>query len=115
MNDLCSTNGQRDQRISEGRTVKEFARKAAVAGNGEAPEVRSVAVQEAVEIPAPPFYGVRVRKDFDLREVFSYINPTALFKNQWQLKTASQQDYVRLVEEVARSGFALRVAAVLAG
>jgi 5-methyltetrahydrofolate--homocysteine methyltransferase len=55
-----------------------------------------------VEIPEPPFYGVRVKKDFDLREVFSYINETALFKNQWQLKTASQSDYARLVEEKYR-------------
>ena len=31
-----------------------------------------------------------------------YINETALFKNQWQLKTASQADYVRLVEEKFR-------------
>jgi 5-methyltetrahydrofolate--homocysteine methyltransferase len=45
---------------------------------------------------------VRVRKDFDLREVFQYINDTALFKNQWQLKTASQEDYVRLVEQKFR-------------
>jgi 5-methyltetrahydrofolate--homocysteine methyltransferase len=37
--------------------------------------------------------------DFDLKTLFEYINPTALFKNQWQLKTASQQDYARLVEE----------------
>ena len=36
--------------------------------------------------------------DFDLREVFQYINETALFKNQWQLKTASQEDYAHLVE-----------------
>jgi len=43
-----------------------------------------------------------VRKDFDLREVFKYINDTALFKNQWQLKTASQEDYARLVEEKFR-------------
>ena len=50
----------------------------------------------------PPFWGVRVRKDFDLREVFQYINETALFKNQWQLKTASQEDYLRLVEEKYR-------------
>jgi 5-methyltetrahydrofolate--homocysteine methyltransferase len=34
--------------------------------------------------------------------VFRYINETALFKNQWQLKTASQQDYVRLVQEKFR-------------
>jgi 5-methyltetrahydrofolate--homocysteine methyltransferase len=43
-----------------------------------------------------------VRKDFDLREVFKYINETALFKNQWQLKTASQEDYARLVNEKFR-------------
>src|SRR5271167_4864749 len=44
--------------------------------------------------------GTRVLKpaDFDLREVFQYINETALFKNQWQLKTASQEDYARLFE-----------------
>jgi 5-methyltetrahydrofolate--homocysteine methyltransferase len=45
---------------------------------------------------------VRVRKDYDLREIFDYINDTALFKNQWQLKTASQEDYARLVEEKYR-------------
>jgi 5-methyltetrahydrofolate--homocysteine methyltransferase len=37
-----------------------------------------------------------------VRDVFPYINETALFKNQWQLKTASQADYVRLVEEKFR-------------
>src|SRR5581483_4905167 len=46
--------------------------------------------------------GVRVRKDYDLRELFPYINDTALFKNQWQLKTASQEDYLRLVEQKFR-------------
>jgi 5-methyltetrahydrofolate--homocysteine methyltransferase len=37
-----------------------------------------------------------------VRGVFPYINETALFKNQWQLKTASQADYVRLVEDKFR-------------
>jgi 5-methyltetrahydrofolate--homocysteine methyltransferase len=40
-----------------------------------------------------------VRKDFDVNELFKYVNLTALFKNQWQLKTASQEDYARLVEQ----------------
>ena len=44
----------------------------------------------------------RCARDYDLREVFQYINETALFKNQWQLKTASQEDYVRLVEDKFR-------------
>jgi 5-methyltetrahydrofolate--homocysteine methyltransferase len=45
---------------------------------------------------------VRVKKDYDLRELFPYINDTALFKNQWQLKTASQEDYAKLVEQKYR-------------
>jgi len=104
MKDLCSADGQREERLAEGRTVKEFAKKAAVSasGDGEAAATRSTAVAEMVEIPEPPFYGVRVKKDFDLREVFGYINETALFKNQWQLKTASQADYARQVEEKYR-------------
>ena len=63
---------------------------------------RSPVVSDAPNIPVPPFWGVRVKKDWDLREVFQYINDTALFKNQWQLKTASQEDYVRLVEQKFR-------------
>jgi 5-methyltetrahydrofolate--homocysteine methyltransferase len=43
-----------------------------------------------------------VKTDWDLDHVFSYINETALFKNQWQLKTASATDYLRLVEEKYR-------------
>ena len=63
---------------------------------------RSAVVGDAPNIPTPPFWGVRVRKDYDLHELFQYINETALFKNQWQLKTASQADYVRLVQEKFR-------------
>src|SRR5215471_16516966 len=100
MDDLTSTNGEREKRLEEGRKVKEFAKAVAAAG-GEASvsTERSSVVQPAPNIPKPPFYGVRVRKDFDLDEVFGYINHTALFKNQWQLKTASQADYARLVDE----------------
>jgi 5-methyltetrahydrofolate--homocysteine methyltransferase len=103
MDDLTSVNGQRETRLEEGRRVKEFARaSAAVAGAGPENTERSAVVQPAPDIPTPPFYGVRVKKDFDLNELFTYINHTALFKNQWQLKTASAVDYARLVEEKYR-------------
>src|SRR5438094_1158905 len=103
MEDLASSNGQRDARLREGRTVKEYAKAAAVdEETGPVFAERSAVVSDAPNIPRPPFWGVRVKKDFDLREVFQYINETALFKNQWQLKTASQQDYLRLVEEKFR-------------
>src|SRR5271165_4248426 len=103
MEDLATEDGAKQARLAEGRTVKEYAKAAAVdEETGPVFAERSPVVGDAANIPVPPFWGVRVRKDYDLREVFRYINETALFKNQWQLKTASQADYVRLVEEKFR-------------
>jgi len=100
MDDLTSANGARDKRLEEGRKIKTFAKVVAASGGvGSTSTERSAIVQPPPNIPVPPFFGVRVRKDFDLNEVFKYINHTALFKNQWQLKTASQADYLRIVEE----------------
>src|SRR5580698_3556521 len=103
MEDLATQNGAKQTRLTEGRTVKEYAKATAVdEETGPVFAERSPVVGDAPNIPTPPFWGVRVRKDYDLREVFRFINETALFKNQWQLKTASQSDYVRLVEEKFR-------------
>ena len=103
MEDLVSPDGKRETRLEEGKTVKEFAKAAAATTDTESPTTeRSAVVSDAPNIPMSPFFGVRVKKDFDLREVFQYINETALFKNQWQLKTASQEDYARLVESKFR-------------
>jgi len=103
MEDLATSDGKRNDRLQEGRTVKEYAKAAAVdEETGPIFAERSPVVRDAPNIPVPPFWGVRVRKDFDLGEVFQYINDTALFKNQWQLKTASQEDYVRLVDQKFR-------------
>jgi 5-methyltetrahydrofolate--homocysteine methyltransferase len=103
MEDLSTRDGKRESRLQEGRTVKEYAKAAAVdTESGPVFAERSAVVGDAPNIPAPPFWGVRVRKDFELGEVFQYINDTALFKNQWQLKTASQEDYARLVEQKYR-------------
>jgi len=103
MEDLASEDGKREARLQDGRTVKEYAKAAAVdEETGPVFSERSAMVTDAPNIPEPPFWGVRVVKDYDLREVFNYINDTALFKNQWQLKTASQEDYARLVEEKYR-------------
>jgi methylmalonyl-CoA mutase cobalamin-binding subunit len=100
MEDLSSPNGAREKRIAEGKVVKEFVRPAHTLGGVEGATSPNVEIPAAPNIPQPPFWGVRVLKpaDFDLREIFQYINETALFKNQWQLKTASQEDYGRLVE-----------------
>ena len=100
MEDLASPNGARKKRIEEGKLVKEFVKLAAPGSGLEAPTAPNIEIPAPPNIPQPPFWGTRVLKpaDFDLHEVFQYINETALFKNQWQLKTASQEDYARLVE-----------------
>jgi 5-methyltetrahydrofolate--homocysteine methyltransferase len=103
MEDLASEDGKREARLQDGRTVKEYAKAAAVDEEiGPVFSERSAVVTDAPNIPEPPFWGVRVVKNYELSEVFNYINDTALFKNQWQLKTASQEDYARLVEEKYR-------------
>ncbi len=80
--------------------MKEFVKPTATDGDREVPTKPNIEIAPAPNIPQPPFWGIRVLKpkDFDLREIFQYINETALFKNQWQLKTASQEDYGKLVE-----------------
>jgi 5-methyltetrahydrofolate--homocysteine methyltransferase len=103
MEDLASADGKRSARLQDGKTVKEYSKAALVdQESGPVFTERSPVVADAPHIPTPPFWGVRVRKDYHLREIFEYINDTALFKNQWQLKTASQEDYARLLEEKYR-------------
>jgi 5-methyltetrahydrofolate--homocysteine methyltransferase len=89
----------REAAIEAGSVVREAARAKVVADALLPDEPRDPIA--AAQIPQPPFWGVRTERatEFDLATLFEYINPTALFKNQWQLKTASQQDYARLVEE----------------
>ncbi len=100
MERLASSNGEREACIKEAQVIKEFKKPATASGDGANAMAPSIEIPPAPNIPLPPFWGTRVLKaaDFDLREVFQYINETALFKNQWQLKTASQEDYARLVE-----------------
>ncbi len=107
MADLTSDDAAvRESREAEGRTVKVFGKGGASAPELSlvelTPEGRSPVVERVAEIPKPGFWGARVFKNYKLDEIFPYLNETALFKNQWQLKTAAQADYLRLVEEKYR-------------
>src|SRR5450432_1388008 len=70
MSDLASEEGEaRENRLTEGRTVKVYAKAAVLVPEpgGTVPNtVRSAVVQDVAEIPAVPFFGNRVKKDFDL-------------------------------------------------
>ncbi len=81
------------------------ARMEAAAGAGEA-AVRS-AVARDVPVPQPPFWGSRVVRGIPLRDVFPYVNETALFRAQWgyQRGDRGEAEYEAFLEEEVRPVF----------
>jgi 5-methyltetrahydrofolate--homocysteine methyltransferase len=69
---------------------------------------RSPGLPHAGDIPVPPFLGSRVRTDFDMAEVFGYLNELTLFSTQWQFRKGGVKpaDYAKQIEEVARPALA---------
>jgi 5-methyltetrahydrofolate--homocysteine methyltransferase len=72
--------------------------------NGHHLPNRSPSLPRASDIPVPPFLGSRVRTDFDMAEVFGYLNELTLFSTQWQFRKGGVKvaDYERQIREVAR-------------
>jgi 5-methyltetrahydrofolate--homocysteine methyltransferase len=72
--------------------------------NGKPLPSRSPALPRASDIPVPPFLGSRVRTDFDMTEVFQYLNELTLFSTQWQFRKGGVKvaDYEKQIREVAR-------------
>jgi len=61
----------------------------------EEPEVTRSDVDTDVRVFDPPFLGAQVAKGIALDEIASYLNETALFRNQWQFrpdKTKAETD-----------------------
>jgi 5-methyltetrahydrofolate--homocysteine methyltransferase len=65
---------------------------------------RSPSLARAKDLPVPPFIGSRIRTDFDMNEVFNYLNELTLFGTQWQFKKGGVKpaDHARQIEEVAK-------------
>ena len=83
-----------------------------------APEVVVAAtptVPPAETIPAPPFWGSRIAHP-PLHEVFAFVNETALFKGQWQVRQGkrSKQAYERELETHIRPAFETHKARAIA-
>jgi len=64
---------------------------------------RSPKLPHATNIPRPPFLGSRIRNDFDMREIFAYLNELTLFSTQWQFKKGGVKpaEYAKQISEVA--------------
>jgi 5-methyltetrahydrofolate--homocysteine methyltransferase len=66
------------------KSEREAAEAAAGVGTLELPARSDVATD--VKVFDPPFLGTRVAKGISLDEIASFVNETALFRNQWQFR-----------------------------
>ena len=73
-------------------------------GNGHPLPKRSPNLPPAPDVPVPPFLGSRVRTDFDLRELFGFLNELTLFSTQWQFRKGGVKvtEYEKQIRETAR-------------
>lgn len=74
-------------------------------------------VAPSPDIPRPPFWGARLIRSLPLRELFPYVNETALFRGQWGYRggngTADEADAAfRRLQHEAIAGGVLEPAAV---
>ncbi|QRN79619.1 MAG: dihydropteroate synthase, partial [Nocardiopsis sp. BM-2018] len=70
-------------RVPTGRTLPE--RTGTTAVSTPVPS-RSPEVATDTPIPSPPFWGSRIVKGLSLDEIATYVNETALYRNQWQYR-----------------------------
>jgi 5-methyltetrahydrofolate--homocysteine methyltransferase len=72
--------------------------------NGKHLPSRSPELSHALDLPKPPFIGSRVRTDFDMNEVFDYLNELTLFSTQWQFRKGgvNRSEYEKQIRETAR-------------
>ncbi|MCC7364814.1 MAG: homocysteine S-methyltransferase family protein [Dehalococcoidia bacterium] len=59
------------------------------------------------DVPKPPFWGSRVVRGLPLRDIFPFVNETALFRGQWQYQKGQRSDgeYAAFVESEVRPVF----------
>ncbi len=60
-----------------------------------------VPIRHDIAIPKPPFWGSRVARGIPLKDVFNYINQTALLKVRWGFSRGktSAEEYEKLLKE----------------
>jgi 5-methyltetrahydrofolate--homocysteine methyltransferase len=78
--------------VARRAALEEKARAARPAGEGSAPS-------RDVEIPAAPFYGVKVLERIPLAELFPLIDRNTLYRLHWGAKNAKGEAWERLVAE----------------
>ncbi|NCO36413.1 MAG: methionine synthase [Armatimonadetes bacterium] len=108
--DALMDTSRRAAKLDEGRRICD-SHTDAVGGNEAKKTARRMSrtsdrarteTRRDIVIPVAPFWGTRVVDDLDLREVFRYVNPIALFKGQWQIRGLSRKGFETAVAEKYR-------------
>ncbi len=107
--ELTSSTADEDQEDLVGEDAKLGIRKPAkprgtVRRSGDTSHTTRSAISTQVPIPRAPFYGSRVVEEIPLKDVFAFINETALFKGQWQFKQGRRpaDEYQAFVRDTVR-------------
>ena len=72
--------------------------------NGHPLPTRSPGLAKAPDVPPPPFLGSRTRTDFDVAELFGYLNELTLFSTQWGFRKGGVDPkvYAKQIDDTAR-------------
>jgi 5-methyltetrahydrofolate--homocysteine methyltransferase len=92
------------QPVTDSEELSGFEAKVALS---ESKVPRASSLQLAGNIPMPPFYGAKIVEQVSLDDIFPYINETALFRGQWQVRKGKMTDreYSDFVEKNIRPDF----------
>jgi 5-methyltetrahydrofolate--homocysteine methyltransferase len=84
--------------------VRKSTPKPSTPARTHSPYTRSPGLPKSPDVPVPPFLGSRVRTDFDMREVFRYLNELTLFSTQWGFEKGGvdPKKYAEQIETSAR-------------
>ncbi|MFT3784675.1 MAG: methionine synthase [Tepidisphaeraceae bacterium] len=90
-----------DDQRARTKKRKELRAGAVKPASAEAANVKPIDKDNPV--PTPPFWGRRVVTDIDPKNVFPFVNTSALFQGQWGLKKGrlSDEEFEKSIEETA--------------
>jgi len=99
--DRLAKRSNAEQLINQTRIAKLAAAQSPEAPAAFQPGERRSTITPAASIPTPPFWGSRVVSGIDLDAIYPFINTTALFRGQWQVKKGALSDaeYDALLED----------------
>jgi 5-methyltetrahydrofolate--homocysteine methyltransferase len=86
------------QPVAESDELSGFEAKVAL---GESKSGGTSSLTPAEHIPVPPFYGTKIVEQVPLDEIFPYLNETALFRGQWQVRKGkmTESEYSNFLKE----------------